>query len=138
MFGKTTAVSTVSAFCISAVLMCSDAHAADIVKASGVRGGLVVHLGCGDGKLTASLRTSDSYIVHGLDADAKNVEAARKHAASLGLYGCVSIAQLTAQTLPYADNLVNLLVARDLGGVTMDEVMRDRKSTRLNSSHTRK
>ena len=33
------------------------------------RGGLVVHLGCGDGKLTAALRTGDAYLVHGLDVD---------------------------------------------------------------------
>jgi len=27
----------------------------DILKATGVQGGIVVHLGCGDGKLTARL-----------------------------------------------------------------------------------
>ena len=53
------------------VLLCLSAQAAepsadDILKASSVRGGLVVHLGCGDGKLTAALRANDSYLVHGL------------------------------------------------------------------------
>ena len=98
--------------------------ATEILKASGVKGGLVVHLGCGDGRLTAALRTSESYLVHGLDADARNVEAARKHIQSLGLYGPVSVDQLRGGRLPYAENLVNLVVAEALGSVPMAEVMR--------------
>ena len=35
-----------------------------ILDASGVKGGLVVHLGCGDGTLTAALGDSKSYTVH--------------------------------------------------------------------------
>jgi hypothetical protein len=31
-----------------------------ILATSGMQGGLVVHLGCGDGQLTAALRASDS------------------------------------------------------------------------------
>ena len=65
------------------------ASAARILSAANVQGGLVVHLGCGDGKLTAALRANDSFIVHGLDADAKNIEAARQHIQSLGIYGKV-------------------------------------------------
>ena len=98
--------------------------AADILTAAGVKGGLVVHLGCGDGKLTAALRASDSYLVHGLDADPANVAAARRHVRSLGLYGKVTVERWTSARLPYADNLVNLVVAQDLGTVPMNEVMR--------------
>ncbi|MBM4047321.1 MAG: methyltransferase domain-containing protein, partial [Planctomycetes bacterium] len=86
------------------------ATARQILDAAGVKGGLIVHLGCGDGKLTAALRASDSFLVHGLDPDAKNVETARAHIRSLGLYGKVSVDQLRGNHLPYADNLVNLLV----------------------------
>jgi len=91
----------------------ADDRAAAILRANGVQGGLVVHVGCGDGKLTAALHASDSYLVHGLDADAKNVEAARRHIQSLGLYGKVSVEQWTGNRLPYVDNLVNLLVISD-------------------------
>ena len=35
-------------------------QAKEILDTSGVQGGIVVHLGCGDGKLTAALRASDS------------------------------------------------------------------------------
>ena len=98
--------------------------AEQILSASGVRGGLVVHLGCSDGKLTAALRASDAYLVHGLDPDPVNVEVARAHLLKRGLYGPVSIDLLTGTRLPYVDNLVNLVVADDPGGVPMDEVLR--------------
>ena len=50
-----------------------------------VQGGLVVHVGCGDGKLTTALLVNDRYLVHGLDADPANVAKARAHIRSLGL-----------------------------------------------------
>ena len=102
----------------------ADDRAAGIIKSSGVKGGLVVHVGCGDGRLTAALRASDGYLVHGLDTDAGKVAAARKHIRSLGLYGKVSVATFDGEHLPYAENLVNLLVADKLDKVPMGEVMR--------------
>jgi hypothetical protein len=33
----------------------AEQSAEDILEASGIKGGLIVHLGCGDGNLTASL-----------------------------------------------------------------------------------
>jgi len=95
-----------------------------ILDAAGVRGGLIVHLGCGDGRLTAALRANDSYLVHGLDADREAVAAARKHIQGLGLYGAVSVEVLNGSQLPYADNLVNLLIAENPGRVAVDECMR--------------
>lgn len=41
-------------------------RAAEILKATGIKGGIVVHLGSGDGELTAALRANDSYQVRGL------------------------------------------------------------------------
>jgi outer membrane protein assembly factor BamB len=81
-----------------------------ILDAAGVKGGLMVHLGCGDGKLTAALHTSDRLLVCGLDADANNVAAARKYIDSLGLYGKVTAEQYDGKDLPYGDNMVNLIV----------------------------
>ncbi len=100
------------------------AFAQQAMEATGIRGGLVVHVGCGDGRLTAALHANDSYLAHGLDADAANVEVARKHIQSLGLYGKVSVEQWTGKCLPYVDNLVNLVVSENLGGIPLDEVMR--------------
>ena len=39
--------------------------ARDMLEATGIQGGLVVHLGCGDGKLTAALRAGDKYLYRG-------------------------------------------------------------------------
>ncbi len=101
-----------------------DRQAADILETAGVRGGLVVHLGCGDGRLTAALRAGDAYLVHGLDTDPANVRKARAAIRERGACGPVSADTFDGRHLPYVDNLVNLLVADDLGGVPMAEVMR--------------
>ncbi|MDI6775445.1 MAG: class I SAM-dependent methyltransferase [Verrucomicrobiota bacterium] len=93
-----------------------------ILAETGVRGGLIVHLGCGDGKLTAALKLNEAYRVHGLDADERNVAAAREHALSLGLYGSVAADALRSSRLPHTDGMVNLLVAEDLGGIPQAEV----------------
>jgi len=98
--------------------------AEDILDATGVEGGLVVHLGCGDGNLTAALRADDRFLVQGLDADAANVANARAHAGRLGLRGKVFIDRFDGGRLPYIDNLVNLIVSEDLGPIAMDEVLR--------------
>ena len=95
-----------------------------ILKTTGVQGGLVVHLGCGDGKRTSAFHVNDRYLVHGLDANEVNVANAQKHIQSLNLYGVVSVERLIDGHLPYAENLVNLVVVEDLGAVTMAEVMR--------------
>ncbi len=95
-----------------------------ILEASGIHGGIVVHLGCGAGAVTAALRISDSYTVHGLDADPANVAAARRHIRSLGRYGPVSVERFTESVLPYTEDLINLVVVDDPGKVPMSEVMR--------------
>jgi len=94
---------------------------ADVLEASGVRGGLVVLLGCRDGKFTAALRASDSYIVQGLATDSDAVMVARE---SLAKSGNVTIALFDGKTLPYADNLVQLVVADSNSTVAGAEIMR--------------
>jgi len=84
----------------------------------------VVHVGCGDGRLTAALWAGDAYVVQGLDTEAATVARARETIAAKGLYGKVSAAVFDGRHLPYVDNLVNLVVAEDLGAVPMAEVMR--------------
>jgi len=52
-------------------------RSSQILETTGIKGGLVIHLGCSDGRLTAALRANDSYLVHGLDTDVANVARAR-------------------------------------------------------------
>jgi len=91
----------------SGIALADGSVAKRIIEASGVRGGLVVHAGCKDGELTAALRINDSYIVHGLDTDAKNIRKANASRST----GAVSFMHWEGKTLPYVNNLVNLLVA---------------------------
>ena len=95
-----------------------------ILDATGIKGGLIVHIGCEDGRLTAALRANESYLVHGLDRDLEDVEKAREYIRSVGKYGNISIDRLDGGRLPYVDNLVNLVVTEELGDTSMDEVMR--------------
>lgn len=118
----------------SAFLACSlaalTAHAAPeadagaIFATSGIKGGIVVQLGVGDGTLTTALRANNSYQVQGLDTDATRVAKVRETIFAKGAYGPVSVDRFDGRTLPYIDNLVNLIVAEDLGSVPMEEVKR--------------
>ncbi|MBL7222194.1 MAG: PQQ-binding-like beta-propeller repeat protein [Phycisphaerae bacterium] len=85
--------------------------AREILDASGVTGGLIVHIGCGDGKLTAQLGEGDGYIVQGLDSSPANVDKARKLFSDKGLGGKVTARVFDGKTLPYRDNTVNLILA---------------------------
>jgi len=85
-------------------------NADDILESAGVSGGVISHVGCGDGTLTAALLADDRFLVHGLDTDAGNVKKARRHIDSLGLYGKVSAETYDGRNLPYGDNMVNLIV----------------------------
>ena len=100
------------------------AVSACIVEMAGVKGGLVIHLGCGDGRLTAALRVNERYLVQGLDVDPENVKRARETVRRLGLYGPVSVDQWSGEQLPYADNLVRLMVISVPQAVSRDEILR--------------
>jgi len=102
----------------------AEPSAEDVLQASGIRSGLIVQLGCGDAAQTAALRANESLVVQGLDTDPANVQKAREHIRSLKLEGKVTAATFDGRKLPYVDNLVNLVVAEDLGNVAKSEVMR--------------
>jgi len=95
-----------------------------ILEASGFSGGLVVHLGCGDGELTAALRAGDGYVVHGLDTDPDNVARARTHVRAAADYGNVSVDHFEGQRLPYLDHLLNLIVIGDTRHEIPDEALK--------------
>jgi outer membrane protein assembly factor BamB len=98
--------------------------AKEILDKTGVKGGIVVHFGCGNGTLTAALHAGDCYTVHGLEANPVKVAEARKYISEQGVYGSVSIEQHSGSLLPYSDNLINLIVVQDAGKVSMDEILR--------------
>ncbi|MHC4681491.1 MAG: class I SAM-dependent methyltransferase [Planctomycetota bacterium] len=99
-------------------------QAKQILDAANITGGVVIHIDCGDGQLTAALRAGESYLVQGLDTDAREVQGAREYIRKLDCYGPVSAELFDGRRLPYVDNLVNLVLAEDLGEVPTAEAMR--------------
>jgi SAM-dependent methyltransferase len=99
-------------------------EAVEILKATGVQGGLIVHINCRDGKLTAALGAGDGYLVNGLEKNIQAVKAATRHILSSGLCGKVTVQRWLGTRLPYIDNIVNLVVAENITDVSMEEVMR--------------
>jgi len=97
---------------------------AGLVKESGVKGGLVVHVGCGDATFTAGLRVNERYVVQGLDTDAARVAKAAEYLRKRDLSGPVTVIRWDGKRLPYADNLVSLLVVDSAGSLADGEIMR--------------
>ncbi len=101
-----------------------------IYEQSSFQGGLVVELGFVDAQFTASLGGRDAVTLHTLDTDPQRVADGRNALESLGVYGKITLEQFSGKRLPFADNLVNLLVWHDAGeereGVTIsrEEIMR--------------
>ena len=65
-------VARLSLALVAATALCSrSVHAAaDLPDDSG---GIIVHLGCGDGSRTAELSRNERAVIHGLDTDPKKV-----------------------------------------------------------------
>jgi SAM-dependent methyltransferase len=119
---------TVVGAVLLAVSACSSVRAQqpaeEVLKAAGIKSGLAVQLGCRDGKATMVAQAGEGLVVQCLDTDPTNVEEARARIRSLGLGGKASADVFDGRELPYVDNLVNLIVAENLGEVAMSEVMR--------------
>ncbi|MBN2318146.1 MAG: PQQ-binding-like beta-propeller repeat protein [Acidobacteria bacterium] len=95
-----------------------------ILEKSGVQGGIIVHVYCGDGVLTEKLKAGGNFLVQGLDPAIENVQKAREYIAQKQAYGPISADRLVENRLPYTDNMVNLIVAEDLGDIPEEEAMR--------------
>ena len=101
---------TLVCIALTTSLFASAMAANKILQTSGVKGGLVVVLGCEDTRLITELAQSESFLVQALDTDPAKVEKARAAIRKSGNYGRVSAALFDGRKLPYADNLVNLVV----------------------------
>ncbi len=103
---------TKSMLVIAGALLAAHAQAGALEE-SGVTGGLVVVIGCDDPALIAELGRSEKFLVQALDTDAAKVERVREAVRRGGRYGRVSAATFSGRALPYAENLVNLVLVRD-------------------------
>lgn len=89
--------------------------AEQLLKQTGVHGGVVIVLGCQDPALLLELGRSDAYLVQGLDEHPEAVEKARAAIQAEGLYGGISVDRFDGPALPYVDDLVNLIVVAGEG-----------------------
>ncbi len=102
----------------------ADDPSAQTRKLVGQNRGLIAHVGCGEGTLTAALHVDDACLVHGIDRDPAKIAKAREHIRSLNHYGPVSVEVWDRPFLPYVDNSVNVLIIEDAGNVTDAEILR--------------
>ena len=94
---------------------------ADAIEQARITGGIVVVV---DGSDASYDDAADSKCtVHGLEADDARVRGLRTRLQAEGRYGRVSVSPFDGATLPYIDNLVNL-VAIENGSVAEAEAMR--------------
>ncbi len=84
-----------------------------LLSESGLSGGLIVHAGCDDGLLAASMADSGSFLVHGLVRDPARLDAVRTDLRNRGLCGRATAVMWDGGRLPYADHSVNLLLVSD-------------------------
>ncbi len=105
------------AMCLSlaiALACCARAASAEsTLQDTGIQGGLVVVVGCGNPKLLTDAGASGSTVVQGLDTDPGRVGTAREHIRSKGVYGKVTARLSDGRTLPYGQDVVNLVVIQD-------------------------
>lgn len=112
---------------LSAEALGQDAES--VLQGTGIDAGLAVHVGTGDGVLETKLAGHGRLLVHALARDEAALDRARRAIAAEKLAGLATVTLWDGPPrLPYADNLVNLLIA-DLdtlgtGGPTEAEILR--------------
>ncbi|MFW6171941.1 MAG: hypothetical protein ACODAD_15750, partial [Planctomycetota bacterium] len=101
------------------------ARAAERLAASGdATGGLIVHLGCTDGKLPGVLSAGGKFLVHGLVSDRETLEAIRADLVERKLHGRMTLEEFSGDRLPYVDDMVNFMVVEQQGELSHSEIMR--------------
>lgn len=87
----------------------------------GVSGGLVVCLGADALENVSRDWATEGYIFQCLETDMGKVSSLRKKVREAGCYGTVTVEQFDGKSLPYINNLVNLIVG---AGVPQSEINR--------------
>ena len=103
----------------------ADVNAEQVLSDSQFHGGLVVLVGRWDAELAVSLAKAPNVVVHGLMADREALPVVRDRIRKADLYGRLSAAWWQGPALPYADDMVNLLLVPDERvGVSAEEINR--------------
>ena len=97
----------------------------EVIKQSGHPGGLIVKIGLDAESLKQlpALRINEQFIINGLDTSEANIQKAKKSLQAQNLYGPINVSHFDGKKLPYAENLVNILIA-DKTQLSMAEINR--------------
>ena len=98
----------------------ADPFPISVLTAPDIRPGLLVIIGATEGASIARLRLDGKYVVHALVSDAFRLDAVRAGIRGAGMYGPVSADAHPLNELPYADDMVNVVV------VERADVLRER------------
>jgi outer membrane protein assembly factor BamB len=90
------------------------------IERSNIQGGFIVHAGCGDGTLVATLGKNKRFVIQGLESDQLEIEQARHTIRATGNYGRLSARLWHGGKLPYVENMVNLLIIGDVNTTVLD------------------
>ncbi|GEM_PF-1116855 len=87
-------------------------------------GGVVVHVGCGNGSLLRQVGTNEAFFTIGLDTNTWNVAALRETLRDEGFGSQVLVDDWNGTDLPFIENFVNALILEEPGNVSSSEVLR--------------
>jgi len=105
----------------AAAAWAAEPTAGEVLRESGIDGGLAVHVGCSDGSPAAALAGTGKFLVHGL---VPSDRLRRSVALPTSARGLVAVDAWAGGTLPYASDLVNLIVTSGEWQVPSEEVLR--------------
>jgi len=122
-------VSLLLVLCAAVVIVGSHALAGEAgieqaLQDSRIRSGLCVIVRSADAEFAASLSKYGSFLVNGLSANSTGVAEARRRLLDQRLYGEVSVEEWRGPALPYADNLVSLLLVLEPATIGDAELLR--------------
>jgi len=127
-----TVVTCALGVCIAAAAMAAEGPgkvASEMVRLSGSRGGICAVVGSPDAEVPVALSKQGRFLVHCLARTSSRCDQLRKAVRARGVYGTVSASTFDGRRLPYADNLINIIVAADYpalrkAGLSVAEILR--------------
>ena len=78
----------------------ADSLVKELAGLEGIRVGLWVHLGCGNGRIVAAMARGGGTVAHGVDTGMRLVTDARAYLRSKGLSGAASVDLFAPHRLP--------------------------------------
>ncbi len=104
----------ITAFLLAVVSGCrADDELAECLDRSTIKGGLCAVIGSADDALAVALSKDRGFLVNCFSADPAKVTGARARLLAQNMYGLATVEELRGDRLPYADNLVSLIIVMD-------------------------